>query len=161
MSPKWYKNFPGLLNFFFLLYLLCFPSFFLQESPLFFPFFEWIWFILSIHCMVSQNTQKTFSHFSIEKSNVYFQSQKTKLMKIGTINNMTANGRKVLGFESQNQNSVFLITQKNTNWERTIILIFFFEIKKPFSISIITTFRSLCKPWNKNTFLHGYLLFIF
>ena len=65
--------------------------------------------------MVSQNTQKTFSHFSIEKSNVYFQSQKTKLMKIGTINNMTANARKVLGFESQNQKSVFLITQKNTN----------------------------------------------
>ena len=65
--------------------------------------------------MVSQNTQKTFSHFSIEKSNVYFQSQKTKVIQIGTINNMTANARKVLGFESQNQNSVFLITQKNTN----------------------------------------------
>lgn len=44
---------------------------------------------------------------------------------------MTANGRKVLGFESQNQNSVFLITQKNTNWERTIILIFFLKSKNP------------------------------
>jgi len=75
MPPKWYKideNFPGLLNF----YCTCILTpVFLNPCPkrktsfwldLIHPF-DWLYSIWNYTML------KTFSHFSIEKSNGYFQ----------------------------------------------------------------------------------------
>jgi hypothetical protein len=70
MSPKWYKideNFPGLLNFYCL--TPCNP-FHKRKTPfwlyLIHPF-DWLYSIWKYTML------KTFSRFSIEKSNMHFQ----------------------------------------------------------------------------------------